>query len=164
MGNTPWHPAPAWTLSFLRPPLHRLTFAKSGSAQCTYHRPQWFLLYDLLPQVGGRQVSLATDNIPQCMRDATIAVEDANFYAHPGVDPVGIIRALRWIESIPMDQSLAHEATQIAGSRRLRGADAVYVALAVMRRVPLITLDAEMLERARGVADVFTPEQWLQKR
>ena len=84
--------------------------------------------------------------------------------AENGHDAVGIIRGLRWIESIPLDQSLAHEATQIAGSRRLRGADAVYVALAVMRRVPLITLDAEMLERARGVADVFTPEQWLQKR
>lgn len=54
------------------------------------------LLYDLLPQIGGRQVSLAVENIPQCMRDATIAVEDANFYAHPGVDPVGIIRAV-WI-------------------------------------------------------------------
>jgi len=54
------------------------------------------LLYDLLPQVGGRQVSLATGNIPQCMRDATIAVEDANFYSHPGVDPIGIIRAV-WI-------------------------------------------------------------------
>lgn len=84
--------------------------------------------------------------------------------AENGHAAVGIIRALRWIESIPMDQSLAYEATQIAGSRRLRGADAVYVALAVMRRVPLITLDSEMLERARGVADVFTPEQWLQKR
>ncbi|HND47529.1 MAG TPA: hypothetical protein PLL95_03155, partial [Anaerolineales bacterium] len=39
------------------------------------------LLYDLLPQVGGRQVSLAVENIPQCMRDATVAVEDANFYS-----------------------------------------------------------------------------------
>ncbi|MBI3166913.1 MAG: penicillin-binding protein 1C [Chloroflexi bacterium] len=57
------------------------------------------LLYDLLPQVGGRQVSLATEHIPQCMRDATIAVEDANFYAHPGVDLVGIVRAL-WINTI----------------------------------------------------------------
>lgn len=54
------------------------------------------LLYDLLPQVGGRQVSLTKENIPQCMRDATIAVEDANFYSHPGVDPVGIVRAV-WI-------------------------------------------------------------------
>ncbi|WP_310450342.1 type II toxin-antitoxin system VapC family toxin [Sulfuritalea sp.] len=81
-----------------------------------------------------------------------------------GHDAVSIIRALRLIESIPMDQSLAHEAAKIAGSRKLRGADAVYVALAVTHRMPLVTLDSEMLERARGVAEVFTPEQWLQKR
>ncbi|MDP2821472.1 MAG: type II toxin-antitoxin system VapC family toxin [Sulfuritalea sp.] len=84
--------------------------------------------------------------------------------AEDGHDAIDIIRALRWIESIPMDQSLAHEAAKIAGSRRLRGADAVYVALAAILRMPLITLDAEMLERARGVAEVFTPEQWLQTR
>ena len=81
-----------------------------------------------------------------------------------GHEAVDIIRALRWIESIPMDQSLAHESAKIAGSRRLRGADAVYVALAVAYREPLITLDAEMLERARGVVQAFTPEQWLQAR
>lgn len=80
-----------------------------------------------------------------------------------GQDAVDIIRALRWIESVPMDQSLAHEAVKIACSRKLRGADAVYVALAVARKEPLITLDTEMLERACGVAEVLTPEQWLQK-
>ena len=84
--------------------------------------------------------------------------------AENGHDAVGIIRGLRLIESIPMDPSLAHEAAQLAGTRRLRGADAVYVALAVTHRMPLITLDAEMLERARGVAEAFTPEQWLQTR
>ena len=73
-----------------------------------------------------------------------------------------IIRALPWIESIPLDQSLAHEAAKIAGARRLRGADAVYVALAAACREPLLTLDEEMLERARGVVEAFTPEQWLQ--
>jgi predicted nucleic acid-binding protein len=82
--------------------------------------------------------------------------------AKDGQDAVDIIRALRWIESVPMDQSLAHEAAKIASSRRLRGADAVYVALAVACKEPLITLDTEMLERAREVAEVLTPEQWLQ--
>lgn len=81
--------------------------------------------------------------------------------AEDGHDAVDIIRALRWIESIPMDASLAHEAAKIAGSQKLRGADAVYVALAVTRRMPLITLDTEMLERASSVAKIFTPEQWL---
>ena len=63
---------------------------------------------------------------------------------------------------MPMDQSLAHEAAKIAGSRRLRGADAVYVALAAACQEPLLTLDAEMLERAQGVAEALTPDQWLQ--
>ena len=52
---------------------------------------------------------------------------------------------------------------RLTAKLRLRGADAVYVALAAICSEPLITLDAEMLERARGIADVFTPEQWLQK-
>ncbi len=81
--------------------------------------------------------------------------------AEDGYAAVNIIRALRWIESIPMDNSLAQEAAKIASTRKLRGADAVYVALAATYREPLITLDTEMLERARSVAEVFTPEQWL---
>ena len=54
------------------------------------------LLYEILPQQGGRNAVLSFDNIPQCMKDATIAVEDKNFYNNPGVDIQGIIRAL-WI-------------------------------------------------------------------
>ena len=54
------------------------------------------LLYELIPEVGGRNTVLAVENIPQCMKDATIAVEDGNFYSNPGVDLTGIVRAL-WI-------------------------------------------------------------------
>ena len=54
------------------------------------------LLYELIPEVGGRNTVLAVENIPQCMKDATIAVEDGNFYSNPGVDLTGIARAL-WI-------------------------------------------------------------------
>ena len=54
------------------------------------------LLYDILPTEGGRHSVLSFDNIPQCMKDATIAVEDKNFYSNPGIDIGGIIRAL-WI-------------------------------------------------------------------
>ncbi len=35
-------------------------------------------------------------SIPQCLKDATIAVEDKNFRANPGVDIEGVLRAL-WI-------------------------------------------------------------------
>lgn len=54
------------------------------------------LLYEILPPEGGRNVALPLDQIPQHCRDATIATEDANFYGHPGVDVVGIARAV-WI-------------------------------------------------------------------
>ena len=55
------------------------------------------LLYDILPEQGGRHAVLSFDNIPQCMKNATIAVEDKNFYSNPGIDLGGVIRAL-WID------------------------------------------------------------------
>jgi penicillin-binding protein 1C len=54
------------------------------------------LLYEILPPDQGRNVVLALDDIPQHCQNAVIATEDANFYRHPGVDPVGVARAL-WI-------------------------------------------------------------------
>ena len=54
------------------------------------------LLYEIIPQTGGRNTVLSIETIPQCLKDATIAVEDKNFYGNPGVDLTGIIRAL-WL-------------------------------------------------------------------
>jgi penicillin-binding protein 1C len=53
-------------------------------------------LYEVLPEVGGRHAVLSFEVIPHCMKQATVAVEDKNFYNNPGVDLQGIIRAL-WI-------------------------------------------------------------------
>ena len=41
-----------------------------------------------------RRLPVAFDQIPQVFRDAVVAVEDANFYQHPGVDPRGVLRAV----------------------------------------------------------------------
>lgn len=54
------------------------------------------LLYEILPVEQGRNRNLAFDDMPEQCINAAIAVEDANYYLHPGVDPVGVIRAL-WI-------------------------------------------------------------------
>jgi len=54
------------------------------------------LLYEILPPEQGRNTVLPLDDLPQHCINAVIATEDANYYAHPGVDIVGIIRAL-WI-------------------------------------------------------------------
>jgi len=36
---------------------------------------------------------LYADEIPQVMKDAMVAVEDRRFYSHPGIDPIGLLRA-----------------------------------------------------------------------
>lgn len=79
-----------------------------------------------------------------------------------GLKVAGLITGQPWVRGVPMDATSADESMRLAARLRLRGADAVYVALATTYREPLITLDAEMLERAGGVAEVLTPEQWLQ--
>lgn len=51
------------------------------------------LLYRLYE---GRNRSLVNiDDLPPYLTQATIAIEDRNFYHHPGVDPLAILRALR---------------------------------------------------------------------
>jgi predicted nucleic acid-binding protein len=79
-----------------------------------------------------------------------------------GMKVAELITAKIWVRGVPLDATLAGEAMRLAARLRLRGADAVYVALAAACREPLITLDTEMLERARSVTEAFTPEQWLQ--
>lgn len=54
------------------------------------------LLYEILPPEQGRNSALSLEEIPQHCVNAVIATEDANFWSHPGVDLVGVLRAL-WI-------------------------------------------------------------------
>lgn len=42
----------------------------------------------------GRRTVAALEKISPFLIDATIATEDANFYTHPGIDPVALLRAL----------------------------------------------------------------------
>src|SRR5262245_48298996 len=59
-----------------------------------YARDGQTLLYELVDPQGGRRTVVELDRMPKALRDATIAVEDANFYDNPGVDLRGILRAL----------------------------------------------------------------------
>ncbi len=54
------------------------------------------LLYEVLPQDSGRHAVVSLDRLPACMKLATLATEDKNFYQNPGVDLNGILRAF-WI-------------------------------------------------------------------
>ena len=59
-----------------------------------YARDGQTLLYELVDPQGGRRTVVDLNRMPKALRDATIAVEDANFYENPGVDLRGIVRAL----------------------------------------------------------------------
>jgi penicillin-binding protein 1C len=54
------------------------------------------LLYEIIDPKGGRHTAVSLSQIPKELIQATIATEDKNFYATPGVDLEGVIRAL-WI-------------------------------------------------------------------
>ena len=59
-----------------------------------YARDGRTLLYELVDPAGGRRTVVPFDRIPQALKDATVAVEDAGFYDNPGIDLRGIVRAL----------------------------------------------------------------------
>lgn len=56
------------------------------------------LLYEILAnsQTSGRNIAIPLDEIPLDCQRAVVSLEDANFYSHPGVDVVGVARAV-WI-------------------------------------------------------------------
>ncbi len=48
----------------------------------------------LISQFGvKRRIPLTLDEVPQQLIDAVLATEDSRFYDHPGIDPIGIMRA-----------------------------------------------------------------------
>lgn len=61
----------------------------------------------------------------------------------------------------PLNHDLAATASEVSATCALRGADAVYVATARHSGSTLLTLDAEVRERAGTVATVLTPDEWL---
>ena len=73
------------------------------------------------------------------------------------------LHAQHWIQFVPLTSDLAIEAAAAAAQQRLRGADAVYVALAVQRTLTLVTLDREMLERTKKIVTSVTPTAWLKQ-
>ena len=52
------------------------------------------LLYETFRSDAGRRTEVPLSRISPWLQKATIATEDANFYAHPGVDPVALARAI----------------------------------------------------------------------
>jgi predicted nucleic acid-binding protein len=62
-----------------------------------------------------------------------------------------------------IEADLAVSAAELAGELRLRGADAVYVALAARLGVPLVTWDREQRERGSAYAEPRSPAELLEQ-
>jgi predicted nucleic acid-binding protein len=63
----------------------------------------------------------------------------------------------------PLTEAQGEKAAALAAQQFLRGAHAVYVALAKQLGAPLVTWDKELLERAAAVVPTLTPSEWLRR-
>lgn len=62
------------------------------------------------------------------------------------------------VRIFPVAEVHAFRSAEVAANQRIRGCDAVYVALAVELNDQLITFDRQQLERARDTVTVIQPE------
>lgn len=74
---------------------------------------------------------------------------------------IKILDTMKGLRLESLTENRSRRAAKIAAQHRLRGADAVYVALAEETESLLITWDNEMLERSISIVQTSTPTQWL---
>ncbi len=84
----------------------------------------------------------------RALDDATLAFELAQ--------AVRLLPGQLWV---PLDEELADEAAYLGAEARLRGADAVYAAVARRFGATLVTRDRQQVERLRAIMPVLTPEE-----
>ena len=74
---------------------------------------------------------------------------------------VRAVLALPRVQRHGLNDALGDRAAALAARCRLRGADAVFVALAEALDQPLITLDREILERSSRIIEAEAPDAWV---
>ena len=79
-----------------------------------------------------------------------------------GTRAIASLQRLPSASLIPVDVELAQLGADLAAGLRLRGADALYVALARRLGVPLVTWDREQRERGREAIVAWTPTAMLE--
>jgi len=74
-----------------------------------------------------------------------------------GARAVSLLQRLPNTRLVPLDAQLAQLSASLAAELHLRGADAVYIALAQRLGVPLITWDQEQRDRGQHAVTALTP-------
>jgi predicted nucleic acid-binding protein len=62
-----------------------------------------------------------------------------------------------FLQIVAMDQDLVNETVNIAAQYKLRGADSVFVALAKLKAIPLVSFDNEQLTRSSSFITTIRP-------
>jgi predicted nucleic acid-binding protein len=60
---------------------------------------------------------------------------------------------------VPIDREVSDHASKLAAEYKLRGCDAIYVAVAFIFRAKLISLDKQQIERAVEYIEAATPQE-----
>lgn len=81
-----------WTAFFEIPQFGRFEERKVTESTKIYDRAGKIVLYDLHKDI--RKTTIPFEQIPRNLKNATIAIEDTNFYQHKGISVLGVFRAL----------------------------------------------------------------------
>ncbi len=96
-----------------------------------------------------------------------LIAEMASAVARASDDSVGAIQyanataALPHLTLVPLTPAMARQAAELAATHRLRGADAVYLAVARRYATTLVSRDDEQRTRGSAVVPCQTPEEAL---
>jgi predicted nucleic acid-binding protein len=102
-----------------------------------------------------RNIMLAIPVI--CLAEVSGAISRVTGYSEDGLRAIDQILARSNLRVLPVDHPLGLEAAQLAAQLHLRGADAVYVALARRLNIPLATWDQELLQRGGQIVTIQQP-------
>lgn len=95
------------------PPVEKLTSSQIAQTSIIYDRTGEHVLYEIHGEEN-RQV-ISHEEIPNVVRQATLAAEDGDFYSHPGIDAKAILRALKTdVGSSQMQQGASTITQQLA--------------------------------------------------
>lgn len=119
--------------------------------------PLHVICRDLLQVLDQQQIQIVVPNLVLAEVAATISRTRRDSIR--GRLTAQALAAFEHVQLISLDDALAQEAAELAADRALRGADAIYVAVARRHGCALVSLDREQRERAAAVVRVLTPDE-----
>lgn len=95
------------------------------------------------------------------LTEVASAVARANNDTAGAIEYVDAIAGLPNVTLVTLTPALARQAVDLAATHRLRGADAVYVAVSLRYGTALVTRDDEQRKRGAAAVTCLTPEEAL---